>query len=185
MEAVLEGLLFVSGKDGLSLKKISELLEIDSDKALDLIYKLDCNYNDESRGLRIEKLGDNYKLVTKKEHSKYYEKLMQDVTSEHLSNQALETLAIIAYNQPITRGKIDEMRGVDSSYQIRRLLLKELIEEAGRSEGPGRPMLYKTTDSFLDYFGLSTLKDLPEVILDETFEEEKELFLKWKFFLIK
>lgn len=176
MEAVLEGLLFISGKDGLSLKQISELLEIESDVALDLVYKLDNSYNNEARGLRIEKLGDNYKLVTKKEHNKYYEKLMQDVTSEHLSNQALETLAIIAYNQPISRSQIDEMRGVDSSYQVRRLLLKELIEEAGRSDAPGRPMLYKTTNSFLDYFGLSSIKDLPEILLDETFDEEKELY---------
>ena len=94
-----------------------------------------------------------------------------------LSQAALEVLAIIAYNEPITRAKVDEMRGVDSAYILRKLLAKGLIKEAGRSDLPGHPILYKTTDDFLDYFGLSTKDDLPDIdtIIVED-DGEKDLF---------
>ncbi len=91
-----------------------------------------------------------------------------------LSNTALETLAIVAYNEPITRNQIDEMRGVDSIYIIRKLLAKGLIKESGRADIPGRPILYKTTDDFLDYFGLSSKSDLPDINILEDKEEEGE-----------
>lgn len=171
MKGIIEGLLFVTGDDGLSKEQLLELLDINEEELNKLITDLVNDYKDESRGIMLEYLGNKYKLITKKEHKKYYEKLFEDVTSEKLSNAALETLAVIAYNQPITRNKIEELRGVDSSHLVRRLLLKELIEEKGRSELPGRPMLYGTTNNFLDYFGLSSLSDLPDIeeieILDE------------------
>lgn len=113
--------------------------------------------------------------MTKKEHSKYYKSLVDEEVSDTLSPAALETLAIIAYNQPITRLMVDEIRGVSSVYVIRKLLLKNLVKEVGRSELPGRPILYGVTDQFLDYFGLKSLDDLPEITVEEK-DEEQELF---------
>ena len=106
-----------------------------------------------------------------------FKKLLENPKNNTLSNQALETLAIIAYNEPITRLDVDEMRGVDSVYVMRRLLAKGLIKECGRSDKPGHPILYKTTDEFLDYFGLSSKEDLPKIdILEEANNEDKDLF---------
>ena len=93
-----------------------------------------------------------------------------------LSQAALEILAIVAYNEPITRAKIDEMRGVDSVFVLRKLLAKGLLKEAGKSDLPGHPILYKTTDDFLDYFGLSTKEDLPDISQIEVTDQEKDLF---------
>ena len=171
MEAVLEGLLFVSGDEGLSLKKIMEILEIDEDKLNNLIEALEKEYDSNKRGIKLELLGNNLKLTTKKEHKKYYEKLVE-TDDTILSQASLETLAIIAYNQPITRIKVDEIRGIDSSYVIRKLLLKNLIKDMGRSDAPGKPILYGVTNEFLDYFGLSTIDDLPE--LEEIVDEDVE-----------
>ena len=93
-----------------------------------------------------------------------------------MSQAALEVLAIIAYNEPVTRGQVDEMRGVDSIFVLRKLLAKGLIKESGRSNLPGHPILYKTTDDFLDYFGLSTKEDLPDISITIDDSEEKDLF---------
>ncbi len=176
MEGILEGLLFVTGDEGLTLKDITEILEIDDNKAKELIDKLKNNYEKENRGLRINYLGNTYKLTTKEEHKKYYEKLLTNETTRTLSQAALEVLAIIAYNEPVTRSVIDEMRGVESIYVMRNLLAKGLIKEAGRSDTPGHPILYKTTDDFLDYFGLSSKKDLPKIEELVIEDEEKDLF---------
>lgn len=171
MEAILEGLLFVSGDEGLSLKKIKEILEIEDEELNEIIENLEKNYDDEKRGIKLELLGNKLKLTTKKEHKVYYEKLVETDDSV-LSQASLETLAIIAYNSPITKAKIDEIRGTDSNYVIRKLVLKNLIKDEGRSEQPGRPILYGVTNEFLDYFGLSNLGDLPKIeeINDENFE---------------
>ena len=177
MEGILEGLLFVQGDTGLTLKDVMSILEINEEEAKALIYKLKTSYEQENRGLRLNYLGNSFKLTTKQEHKQYYQKLLESPTTHVLSQAALEVLAIIAYNEPITRNKVDEMRGVDSVYVIRKLLAKGLIKEAGREESPGHPILYKTTDDFLDYFGLSTKEELPnieEIITDDS--KEKELF---------
>lgn len=176
MKGIIEGLMFVKGDEGITLEDLTNILEKNGIEIKEIIEELKKDYEDSNRGIRIEELGNKYKLVTKKEHLKYYEKLMADETSGTLSQASLETLAIIAYNQPIVRSKVEDLRGVDCSYQFRKLLLKGLIEEDGKSELPGRPILYKTTDSFLDYFGLSRIEDLPEVLLDENFEEDKNLY---------
>lgn len=177
VEGILEGLLYVMGDDGLSLKDVMSILEIDESEAKQLVFKLKTNYENEDRGLRLSYLGNTFKLTTKQEHKEYYEKLLQSPSTHTLSQAALEVLAIIAYNEPITRACIDQMRGVDSIYVVRKLLAKGLIKEAGKSDAPGHPILYKTTDDFLDYFGLSTKDDLPkieEIIVDE--DQEKDLF---------
>ena len=163
MESILEGLLYVQGDIGLSLKEIENILEIDEESAKEIVYKLKNYYIDNKRGLRINFLGNTIKLTTCIEHKDYYKKLLEEPTSNCLSQSALETLAIIAYNEPITRGNVESLRGVDSSYVMRRLLARGLIKECGKSDLPGKPILYKTTDEFLDYFGLSSKEDLPDI----------------------
>ena len=175
LKAVLEGLLFVCGDEGLSKKQISAILEINEEESLNLINQLVSDYEDDSRGIRIEFFGDYLKLVTKKEYKEYLKKLVPD-EEDFLTQSNLETLAIIAYNQPITRSQIEEVRGVSSTHIIRKLLIRNLIQEVGRSELPGRPILYGTSDFFLDYFGISSLEQLPVIETEEIAEEEKNLF---------
>lgn len=162
LEAVVEGLLFVVGEDGLSLNQLVDILEVDMDKVKEIISNLKEKYESESSGIRINFLGNTFKLTTKKEHKEYFQKLLENPESNVLTQAALETLAIIAYNEPITRIDVDEIRGVSSSQMIRKLVAKGFVKEVGRSDAVGRPILYKTTSEFLDYFGLSTIDDLPK-----------------------
>ena len=162
-KAILEGLLFVVGEEGLTLEQIEDVLEIDEETSKNLIMELKKDYEDESRGLRIDFLGNRFKLTTKFEHKEYYQKLIENPETNSLSQAALETLAIIAYNEPITRVQVDAIRGVGSVNIIRKLVAKGFIKESGRSELPGRPILYETTNEFLDYFGLSSTEDLPDI----------------------
>ena len=173
---VLEGILFVVGDEGITLKSLCELMDIDIEKAKELLRELKEEYESDKRGIRISFLGDAFKLTTKKEHKEYYQKLVSNTETNMLSQSALETLAIIAYNQPITRAEIDELRGIASGFMVRKLVAKGLVKEAGKSTLPGRPNLYKTTKEFLDYFGLATIEDLPK--MEDTVEDsgDKELF---------
>lgn len=175
-KAVLEGLLFVVGEEGLTFDQIEDVLEIDEEESKGLLYELKHDYEDENRGLRIDFLGNRFKLTTKYEHREYYQKLLENPETNTLSQAALETLAIIAYNEPITRVQIDAMRGVGSTQIIRKLVAKGFIKEVGRSDLPGRPILYETTSEFLDYFGLSTIKDLPDMnsFIEESEKEDNE-----------
>lgn len=174
---VLEGILFVVGDEGITLNQICDILGVELEEAKNLLIELKKSYEEEDRGVRISYLGDAFKLTTKKEHKEYYQKLVENPESNTLSQAALETLAIIAYNQPITRVEIDEMRGVSTVQLIRKLVAKGLIKESGKSTMPGRPNLYATTSEFLDYFGLSSLSDLPTIIKEEVVEDkESELF---------
>ncbi len=162
-KAVLEGLLFVVGEDGLTLEQIEDVLGVDEDTAKSLIMELKKDYEDETRGLRIDFLGNRFKITTKFEHKEYYQKLIENPETNFLSQAALETLAIIAYNEPITRIQVDTIRGVGSTSIIRKLVAKGFIKESGRSDMPGRPILYETTHEFLDYFGLSSIEELPNI----------------------
>lgn len=170
-KAVLEGLLFVVGEDGLTFEQIEYVLEVSEEEAKELLMELKKDYEDDARGLRIDFLGNRFKLTTKFEHREYYQKLIENPETNVLSQSALETLAIIAYNEPITRVEIDKLRGVGSVQMVRKLVAKGFIKEVGRSELPGRPILYETTSEFLDYFGLSTIEDLPDM---RDFLEENE-----------
>ena len=175
-KAALEGLLFVVGDDGLTLDQIVNILEINLDDAKNLISELMNDYEKDDRGIRIHFLGNTFKLTTKSIHRKYYEKLLVTDENNSLSNSALETLAIIAYNEPITRVQVDEIRGVQTGQLVRKLVAKGLIKECGRSTLPGRPILYKTTHEFLDYFGLESIEDLPK-IEEIKHEEDAEVSL--------
>lgn len=176
MNAVIEGLLYVQGDIGLTIKDIMNILDIDEETAKREVLSLKNFYDDNNRGLRINFLGNTIKLTTREEHKDYYAKLLENPSSNTLSNSAIETLAVIAYNEPITRGEVDTFRGVDSSYVMRRLLAKGLIKECGRSDNPGRPILYKTTDEFLDYFGMSSKEDLPNIDMLTEEKEERDLY---------
>ena len=170
-KAVLEGLLFVVGEEGLTLDQIEDVLEINEEESKELVKELKSRYEQDDRGLRIDFLGNRFKLTTKYEHREYYQKLLENPETNTLSQAALETLAIIAYNEPVTRIQVDSMRGVGSTQIIRKLVAKGFIKEVGRSDLPGRPILYETTSEFLDYFGLSTIDDLPDM---NSFIEESE-----------
>ena len=177
LKGVLEGILFVVGDEGITLNKICEIMSITMDEAKELLKELKSTYEGEERGIRISYLGDAFKLTTKQEHKEYYEKLVENNDNNLLSPAALEVLAIVAYNQPITRVEIDEMRGVSSVHMLRRLVAKGLLKEAGKSTMPGRPNLYRTTSDFLDYFGLATIDDLPSIDMSKYSDsDEKELF---------
>ena len=175
-KAVVEGLLFVVGEDGLTLDEIANIIKEDKETTKEIIKQLQFDYQEVTRGIRIDFLGDKLKLTTKKEHHNYYEVLLTKENSNTLSQASLETLAIIAYNQPITRVSIDNLRGISNSHIIRKLVAKGLIKESGRSKMPGRPILYETTSEFLDYFGLSTIDDLPNMreFLNNDEKESKE-----------
>lgn len=178
MISALESLLFAVGEEGITLVDLTSILEKESEEVLDLISKLENKYlNDENSGIELKLLGNSYKLVTKEQNKEYIKKLVEE-TSNTLSKSALETLAIIAYNEPVTRIDVDEIRGINSSQMIRNLINKGFIEVSGKSDLPGRPNLYKTTDRFLDYFNLSSIKELPEINMEniEVLEEE-DLFL--------
>lgn len=174
LKAVLEGLLFIVGDEGLELKKIEQLLQTNEEETKKILKELVLEYSKPQRGIKIEILGNKFKLTTKKEHKSYYQRLCEIEKDEGLSQSALETLAIIAYNQPITRSEVDQARGVASSHILRRLLLKDLITVTGKSDLPGKPNLYGTTDGFLDYFGLSSIEDLPQLNNKSENNEQKE-----------
>ena len=174
---ILEGILFVMGDEGVSLESISKIMSLEPEQVKELLSELKKRYESVDRGLRISYLGNAFKLTTKEEHKEYYKKLVINPGTNHLSQAALETLAIIAYNQPMTASEVSELRGVDTRGLIRKLVAKGLIKEAGKSDMPGRPNLYRTTSEFLDYFGLATIEDLPEVKKEENkTEEETDLF---------
>lgn len=176
LQGVLEGILFVVGEEGITLKQICEILKINMEEAKELLLKLKATYESNERGIRISYLGDAFKLTTKKEHKEYYKKLVDNPENNLLSQAALELLAIIAYKQPITRVELDEIRGVSNVHLIRKLLAKGLIKETGKSTMPGRPILYGTSSDFLDYFGINSLDELPDIALNVQEENEKDLF---------
>lgn len=165
--SIIESLLFASG-DPLGVKDIALIIEREVEFTEEIIAEMMASYEAEDRGLKLISINDEYQLVTKPQNSAYIQKLLKTNTRQSLSQAALETLAIIAYKQPITRISIDEIRGVKSDRAIQTLLDKGLIKESGRMEVPGRPMLFSTTDKFLLYFGLENLNQMPslENILD-------------------
>lgn len=176
MKAIIEGLLFLSGEEGLTLEEICNITESEKQIVTDSIKSLYEDYENSDRGIQIEYLGNHFKLTTKSIHKEYYKKLIKQEEDSVLTQSALETLAIIAYNAPITRVDIDNIRGVNSSYVVRRLLLKGLIEDVGKSDAPGRPKLYNVTSKFLDYFGLGSIDELPKLEQKEMEDLETNLF---------
>ncbi|MGR3741853.1 SMC-Scp complex subunit ScpB [Companilactobacillus sp. DQM5] len=162
--AEIMALLYTSGDQGLDLGIMAELLEISKSALRQNLEELkDVLLNDEKSGLIINQHEDIYKLVTKPELGSLLNRYFKSGLSTTLSQAALEILSIIAYKQPITRVEIDEIRGVQSSGTIQTLMVRQLIKENGRKNVPGKPILYGTTEQFLDYFGLKNLNELPDI----------------------
>ena len=145
-KAVLEGILFIVGDEGTTLDEIKSILDINDEEVKSLLMELKKDYESNDRGLRISYLGNAFKLTTKEEHKEYYEKLVTNSRTTNLSTAALEVLAVIAYNEPITRLQIDEIRGVNSAQIVRKLLAFGLIKVCGKQDSLGKPNLYKTTN---------------------------------------
>lgn len=163
LKAILEGLLFLVGDDGLTIEQASKSMDISTKKAEQLFGALQKDYVDDSRGFEIERYGSRYRFLSKAFVHEAAKKLFSIDKISKLSNAALETLAIIAYKQPITRVEIEEIRGVGADVMIRKLEARGLIKEEGRSDAPGRPFLYSVTDEFMDAFKLLSLDELPDL----------------------
>jgi segregation and condensation protein B len=178
MKSVIEGLLFVAGDEGLDVKQLAEVLEQEADFIRDLVEDLQADFRHGHRGLQIVELAGTYQLTTLPAHAPYFERLAYSPSRSSLSQAALETLAIVAYKQPITRVEIEEIRGVKAERALQTLVAKDLIKEVDRADAPGRPILYGTTKPFLDYFALGNIAELPESSLfqnDDNLEEETRL----------
>lgn len=179
--SIVEALLFASGDEGLSLKQLTMVLELEEQEVVGIMTELVENYKQKDRGIELVEVAGHYQLTTKKEHAIYLKKLVESPGSGSLSQAALETLAIVAYKQPITRAEIEEIRGVKTERPIQTLVSKILIKEVGRAEGTGRAILYGTTKEFLEYFGLKSTEELPPLPekADNEFEqEEADLFFE-------
>lgn len=157
---IIEAILFVAGEP-LSIGDIAAALEITEIETMQAVEALQRDYDTNRRGITLRRYGDHLRLETRTEYAEYVERLLQPVQKQSLTQTALETLAVIAYRQPATKGEVEQVRGVKCDYSIQTLLSKELIREAGRKEALGRPILYVTTDKFLEHFGFSDIRELP------------------------
>lgn len=171
LEALAETILFVSSGP-VTISRLARTLDITPSAARKVLQTLEEIYIE--RGLRLQWVDEAVQLTTAPEASEIVERFLGlEVSTTRLSQAALEVLSIIAYMQPITRPQIDEIRGVNSDGALRTLLSKGLLEEVGRMEGPGRPILYGTTPEFMQHFGLTNLAELPPLDIDEEIEEEE------------
>lgn len=158
----IEGILFAAGEP-VKAAKLAVVLETDVDSVRNAVADLKAEYDLNKRGFNIIDINEGYQICSRPEYYAYIQEILGEQRNQPLSNAAMEALAIIAYKQPITRGMIEKIRGVNSDGCVNRLYERGLIDECGRLDAPGRPILYKTTDTFLRCFGISTPKDLPEI----------------------
>ncbi len=161
-KAVIEAVLFAAGKE-VNKKELMSVLEISEDELNAIISVMQEEYKQENRGIEIIKVEDSYQLATKKDLYEYLYQIFDKRNKPNLSQAALETLAIIAYNPKITRAEIESIRGVNSDGTMYKLLEYDLIESVGKLDAPGRPTMYSTTSNFLKMFGLNSLNDLPDL----------------------
>jgi segregation and condensation protein B len=169
--ALVESILFVA-LDPVPVPVLASVLEVDSAQVEDALQALKEEY--EQRGLKILRKGDRVHITTAPRAAQAVEKFLGMEHKTSLSRAALETLAILAYKQPLTRPQIDAIRGVNSESVLDNLISKELVEELGRTDGPGRPILYGTTEAFLRHFGLGSTAELPVLEIEEIPEEAEE-----------
>lgn len=176
IEAIVEGLLYIVGEDGVKLEQIATTIEKSLEDTKIILENIQHKYASEVFGIELVGYGSVYKFVSKKDVYPYAQKLFQTTKTNALSQAALETLAIIAYKQPITRVEIEELRGVGAEMMLRKLQARNLIREVGRSEAPGKPILYEVTEEFMDSFKLYTLNELPDLPEFSKPEQEENLF---------
>lgn len=175
----IEALLFVAGSEGLLLTELAQQLDCSADEALKGVKQFKEHLQQTQSALQVIKEDGHYVLTTRTEMAPLLQKYAYSALHTKLSKSALETLAIVAYKQPITRVEVDEIRGVQSSAALQKLMARQLIEVTGRVDGPGRPQLFATTPYFLEYFGLTSITDLPELTeLDSEDEVESDLFFE-------
>ena len=158
---IIEGILFVSGEP-VQLGAVARALEVTELEVSAAADELASDYDYNRRGICLKRFGTHIQLSTRPDYAPQIEKLLQPIQKQSLSQAALETLAVVAYKQPVTRLDIEAVRGVKCDYSVQSLMNKGLIEEVGRKETLGRPILYGTTDAFLSHFGLTSLQDLPQ-----------------------
>ena len=169
----IEAILFVAG-EAVSLKDLSNSLKI-SEKALKKeLNEISSEYDYEQRGFMLKRFGDKVQLATRPLYAGDIVRLLQPVQQQSLSQAAMETLAVVAYKQPVTRAEVEQIRGVKCDYSLQSLMIKGMIQEAGRKDTIGRPILYATTDLFLRHFGISSLDDLPPLPEKESNSQEEE-----------
>ncbi len=162
IKGIIEAILFASGRV-IKINEFVSALEIGRDDVITIIESMRQEFEDQNRGIEIIKINDGYQMCTKKEYYEYIYPIFDKRNKPNLSNAALESLAIIAYNSGITRAEIEAIRGVNSDATIYKLLEYNLIEEAGKLDAPGRPTTYRTTENFLKMFGYSGLDELPDL----------------------
>lgn len=162
ISGIIESMLFASGEP-ISAMQIAEILELSEKNVKDEIEKINDFYKANNRGFKIIEIENSYQLCTIEENYSYIQAIAAPRRKLSLSPAAMETLSIVAYNQPVTRGSIEYIRGVNSDGPVNKLIERGLIEERGRLDAPGRPILYGTTEEFLRSFGLTSLASLPEI----------------------
>lgn len=172
----IEGILFAAGEP-VKTAKLAAVLETDTETVEEAVRLLKYNYDTEGRGFTIIDIDEGYQICSRPDYYNYIQLILGEQRRQALSNAAMEALAIIAYKQPITKGQIEYIRGVNSDGAVNRLVERGLIDEAGRLDAPGRPILYKTTQNFLRCFGLSTPKDLPELDMSQISPEFEQISL--------
>ncbi len=177
ISCAIEGILFAAGEP-VKVAKLAAVLEVDINEVEEAVKLLKYNYDTDLRGLMIIEIDGGYQLCSRPEYYAYIQEILGEQRRQALSNAAMEALAIIAYKQPITRGQVEYIRGVNSDGAINRLIERDLIEEKGRLDAPGRPILYGTTQNFLRCFGLKNPEDLPEVDLSELSKEYEQYEIK-------
>ena len=167
----IEAILFVAG-EAVSIRDMAKALQIDEKELKAALKEIGSEYDYEQRGFMLKRFGDKVQLATRPLYSEDVLRLLQPVQQQSLSQAAMETLAVVAYKQPVTRAEVEQIRGVKCDYSLQSLMIKGLIQEAGRKDTIGRPILYATTDMFLSHFGIQGLEDLPP--LPETESENSE-----------
>lgn len=176
IEAIVEGLLYMVGDDGLKVEQLASVIDKSIEDSEAILNSIQSKYSNENFGIELVNYGKTYKFITKQEVAPYIQALFHTSKPNTLSQSALETLAIIAYKQPITRVEIEELRGVGADMMLRKLQARNLIREAGRSDAPGKPILYEVTEEFMDSFKLYTLNELPDLPEFNSDEENENLF---------
>ena len=175
IQAILEGVLFAAG-DAVDIERLADIVDVDKKSLREILNKMIEDYNYSRRGIHIIRMDDSYQMCTRGEYFEYISRLAEPPRKQNLSNAALEVLSIVAYKQPVTRASIEHIRGVNCDYIVNRLIERNFIEEKGRLDAPGRPILFGTTQHFLRSFGISELQELPEFdSLGQTVEEGEQI----------
>ena len=192
LKPVVESILFANPEPvaakaiAASINEAADFYVVSADEVDQAIIELNYEYDERMRAFRIEKTGGGYTFTTRQQYHPWLKHIQHRNAYRKVSQSALEALAIIAYRQPITKPEVDHIRGVDSGYIVRQLLQKNLIEVFGRSDGPGRPLLYKVTEDFLHHFGINSINDLPrpreieDILQDDDMAEHRQIMMELK-----